>query len=123
LSIRLENAAPATYLTGVTAKAKIVSHDLTLPSLSDPTGATGEVRPASARVPHRDKERDMADRPDDPTHTKRSARRPKQPDPRARFAQAIARAELGRAYWGEDSEADFREAKKRKPPKTKTGKG
>ncbi len=64
----------------------------------------------------------MADTPDESTHDKRhrTAKRPL--DPKARFARAIARAELGRFYWGEETEEDFREAKRRKPPKCKTGK-
>ncbi len=64
----------------------------------------------------------MADTPDQSIQDRRE-RTAKQPlDPKARFARAIARAELGRAYWGEDREEDFREAKMRKPPKDKTGK-
>ena len=66
----------------------------------------------------------MADTPDKPRHDQGgpTARRRRPLDPKARFARAIARAELGRAYWGEDREEDFREAKMRKPPKDKTGK-
>ena len=66
----------------------------------------------------------MADTPDEPRHDQgeRTARRGKPLDPRARFARAIARAELGRAYWGDETEEYFREAKRRKPPKSKNGK-
>ncbi len=42
---------------------------------------------------------------------------------KARFARAMARAELGRAYWGEGAEEDFREAKMRKPPRPNGKKG
>lgn len=66
----------------------------------------------------------MADTPDKPRHDQgeRTARQRKPLDPKARFARAIARAELGRAYWGEETEEDFQEAKKRTPPKCKARK-
>jgi hypothetical protein len=66
------------------------------------------------RVARRRQERIVAKPADEP----KSRNRP-DPDVRAdkarRFAQAIARAELGRFYWSERSEKALREAKARKP--------
>ncbi len=63
----------------------------------------------------------MAEPPDDRNHHRNKDLRVRRepPDPKARFAAAIARSELGRFYWSEEDEEELREARtrKRKPAK------
>ena len=58
----------------------------------------------------------MAEPLDDRKHHRNKDLRARRelPDPKARFAAAIARSELGRFYWSDEDEAELREARKRK---------
>jgi hypothetical protein len=57
----------------------------------------------------------MAEPPDQSKSRDKRPNPPQQTDEKARFAKAMARAELGRHYWSEAAERALREAMARKP--------
>ncbi len=61
----------------------------------------------------------MAERRDDRKSPKNddSQAQTERPDAKTRFARAMARAELGRFYWGASQEKNLQEALNRKPRK------